>query len=47
MKSDKGELLSLEILIEKTLSDKLDHGLLEQKAESLRKSLKRDAYFLE
>ena len=50
MKTDKDEVvLSLEGLIENTLKVKGDNGSynLDQKAEALRKILKRDAYFLD
>lgn len=47
MKGDKEEIMTLESLIEKTLRGRQDGGLLDLKAEALRKALKRDAYFLD
>lgn len=48
MKTEKDEVVTLEGLIENTLRVKNDGGqFLDQKAEALRKILKRDAYFLD
>jgi hypothetical protein len=47
MKKETDDMITLETLIENTLKDRHDGGHIDQKAEALRKALKRDAYFLD